>query len=108
MRKFARLGKHKVHLLLVVPNKRSGPAPVFVGLNFAGNHAALRDPAIRLPTSWMYDNRKGVKNNRAGEEGRGSENDTWAVEQTIDRGFAVALVDQLRRHDQAVHRCGND
>src|SRR5436305_1029357 len=38
-------GKHKVHLLLVVPNKRSGPAPVFVGLNFAGNHAVLSDPA---------------------------------------------------------------
>ena len=41
-------GKHEVHLLLVVPNKRIGPAPVFVGLNFAGNHAALerpRDPA---------------------------------------------------------------
>jgi hypothetical protein len=85
-------GKHKVHLLLVVPNKRTGPAPVFVGLNFAGNHAALDDPAIRLPTSWMYANRKGVKNNRAGDGGRGSEVDTWAIEQTIDRGFAVATV----------------
>ena len=85
-------GKHKVHLLLVVPNKRSGPAPVFVGLNFAGNHAALGDPAIRLPTSWMYGNRKGVKDNRATDASRGSEVDTWAIEQTIDRGFAVALV----------------
>lgn len=85
-------GKHKVHLLLVIPNKRTGPAPVFVGLNFAGNHAALNHPGIRVPTSWMYGNRKGVKNNRAGDEGRGSEVDTWAIEDTIDRGFAVATV----------------
>ena len=85
-------GKHKVHLLLVVPNKRSGPAPVFVGLNFAGNHAVLPDKAIRLPTSWMYSNRKGVKDNRATDEGRGAEVDTWAIEQTIDRGFAVATI----------------
>lgn len=85
-------GKHKLHLLLVVPNKRNGPVPVFVGLNFAGNHAALPDKAIRLPTSWMYGNRKGVKNHRATDEGRGAETDTWAIEQTIDRGFAVALV----------------
>ena len=84
-------GKHKVHLLLVVPNKRSGPAPVFVGLNFAGNHAVLKDPAIRVPTTWMY-NRNGVKNNRAGEESRGCEVDTWAIEQTIDAGYAVATV----------------
>ncbi|HZJ14337.1 MAG TPA: hypothetical protein VFD27_04770, partial [Chthoniobacteraceae bacterium] len=42
-----------IRLLLVVPNKRSGPAPTFVGLNFNGNHALLADPSIRLPESWM-------------------------------------------------------
>lgn len=85
-------GKHQVHLLLVVPNERRGPAPVFVGLNFAGNHAALDDKSIRLSTSWMYGNRKGVKDNRATDEGRGAEVSTWNIEQTIDRGYAVALV----------------
>lgn len=85
-------GKHKVHLLLAIPNKRTGPVPVFVGLNFAGNHATLHQSWIRVPTSWMYGNRKGVKNNRASEAGRGTEVDTWAIEDTIDRGFAVATV----------------
>jgi hypothetical protein len=85
-------GKHQVQLLLVIPNQRKGPAPVFVGLNFAGNHAALNDPAIRVPTSWMYDNRAGVKNNKATEAGRGSQTDVWAIEETIDRGYAVATV----------------
>jgi hypothetical protein len=85
-------GKHKLHLLLVVPNERKGPAPVFFGLNFAGNHAVLHDPKVRLATSWIYANRKGVKNNRATEDSRGIEAELWNIEQTIDRGFAVATV----------------
>jgi hypothetical protein len=80
----------KIHLLLVVPNKRTGPAPVFVGMNFAGNHAVLADPKIRLSTAWQYPHYKGVKDNRATEQSRGSEVDVWAIEQTIDRGYAVA------------------
>lgn len=83
-------GTPPINLLLVVPNARKGPAPVFVGMNFCGNHALLADPAIRLPTAWMYANRKGVKDNRATDAGRGSEVDTWALEQSVDRGYAVA------------------
>jgi hypothetical protein len=83
-------GGPAIHLLLVVPNKRKGPAPVFVGMNFCGNHAVLNDPNIRLSTAWMNPNRKGVKNNHATEAGRGTEVDTWSIEQTIDRGYAVA------------------
>jgi hypothetical protein len=30
----------KIQLLLVIPNKREGKAPVFVGMNFRGNHTA--------------------------------------------------------------------
>jgi dienelactone hydrolase len=82
-----------VHVLLVVPNRKEAlPAPLFVGLNFCGNHAIVNDPKVRIPTVWMYGNRKGVKNNRATEEGRGTEIDTWALEQSIDRGYAVATL----------------
>jgi hypothetical protein len=80
----------KIHLLLVVPNNRKGPAPVFVGMNFCGNHALVDDPAVRLPTAWMYPNHVGVKDNRATDAGRGKEADVWALEQSIDRGYAVA------------------
>src|SRR5262249_45636934 len=80
----------KIHLLLVVPNARSGPAPAFVGMNFTGNHTLLDDAKIRIPTLWMYPRYKGVKGNRATEEGRGAHVDTWALEQSIDRGYAVA------------------
>jgi hypothetical protein len=83
-------GTPSIHLLLVVPNKRKGPTPVFVGTNFCGNHALVDDPGVRLPTVWMYPNHPGVKDNRATEAGRGKERDVWALEQSIDRGYAVA------------------
>jgi hypothetical protein len=80
----------KIHLLLVIPNTRKKPAPCFVGMNFCGNHALVKDPTILLPTVWMYPNRPGVTDNRATEAGRGTDVDVWALEQSIDRGYAVA------------------
>ncbi len=80
----------KINLLLVVPNERKGPVPVFVGMNFCGNHALVDDPAVRMPRVWVYGHLPGVKNNRATEEGRGSQADVWALAQSIDRGYAVA------------------
>lgn len=79
-----------IHLLLFVPNERKRPAPAFVGMNFCGNHAVVNDPAVRLPTVWMYGNYPGVKDNGATEKGRGKHVDVWALEQSIDRGYAVA------------------
>ncbi len=80
----------KIHLLLVVPNDRKGPAPVFVGMNFNGNHTLLKDPAVRLPTAWMPSGAPGVKDNRATDAGRGTETEVWALDQAIGRGYAVA------------------
>src|SRR5437870_5174732 len=39
----------RIHLLLVVPNARTKPAPVFLGLNFCGNHTLFTDPSVALP-----------------------------------------------------------
>jgi len=80
----------QIHLLLVAPNHRSKPAPVFVGLNFCGNHTVLADPVVSLPTVWMPKSCPGVTNNHATDAGRGAQVDTWAIEQSIDRGYAVA------------------
>ena len=79
-----------IHLLLVVPNKRSGPAPAFLGLNFNGNHTALADPTIALPTAWMPPGAPGVKDNKATDAGRGKDAGVWSVEKVIDRGYALA------------------
>jgi hypothetical protein len=87
---FGPKGTPQIHLLLVVPNKRQRPAPVFVGLNFHGNHTLVDDPSVPLPTVWMPDGTPGVKDHRATEAGRGTEIGVWNLEGSIDRGYAVA------------------
>lgn len=79
-----------VHVLLAIPNQRSGQVPVFVGMNFGGNHTLVDDPNIRLPTAWMYPNRPGVVNHRATEQGRGREKTVWNLDLPVARGYAVA------------------
>jgi len=80
----------KIQLLLVIPNRRTAPAPVFLGLNFNGNHTALPDPIIPLPTAWMPGNPPAVVANKATDAGRGKDKDVWSVEKVIDRGYALA------------------
>ena len=79
-----------VHLLVVIPNQRKKPVPVFLGLNFSGNYALVADPLVQMPQGWVLEKYAGGPNNRAGEVGRGKQIDAWALEQSIDRGYAVA------------------
>ena len=74
----------QIHLLLVTPNEAKGPSPVFLGLDFDGNHALLPDPKITVPANWK--SRKG----QTLEQTRGSSFDMWALDQSIARGYSVA------------------
>lgn len=78
-----------IHLLLVTPNAKKS-APVFLGVNFMGNHAVLNDPKIPLSTNWMPPRYAGVVNNAATEASRGTGTSRWPIESVIDRGYAVA------------------
>lgn len=84
-------GEHSINLLLIVPNKRKGPAPVFVGLNFRGNHTVLKDAKVQLPISWV-PKEPISSDNKATDKGRGSQENVWNVEDIIDRGYALATV----------------
>ncbi|HSI11862.1 MAG TPA: hypothetical protein VK961_07450, partial [Chthoniobacter sp.] len=79
-----------IYLMLIVPNHRTGPAPVVLSLNYFGNHTLVRDPAVRLSTNWMPERGVGVVNNRATDASRGTWVDIWNLEYLIDRGYAVA------------------
>lgn len=83
--------KHCIRLLLYIPGK-TRPAPVFLGLNFWGNHSVCRDPGIKLPDGWFRGNGEGIVNNRATESSRGASEDRWQVEKIIDSGFALATL----------------
>jgi hypothetical protein len=79
-----------IHLLVLTPNARTKPAPVFLGLNFYGNYMAVDDPLVPPPAGWVPNGAPGSTNNHATEAGRGKQKDVWAVEQTINRGYAFA------------------
>ena len=74
----------QINLILITPNAAKKPVPVFLGLNFNGNLALLPDPQISVPPSWKS------KKGETVEQARGSEAEKWAIEATIDRGYAVA------------------
>ena len=69
-------------LLIYLPKNR--PAPLFVGVNFRGNHTVVNDPDIPITTKWVYN--KSV----ATEASRGMQASQWPVEQIIDAGYGLA------------------
>ena len=83
-------GTPSTKVMLAIPNNAKGKVPVFVGLNFSGNHSFVDDSKIQIPTAWMYDRYPGVEKNRATEKGRGTAKDVWNIEETLADGFATA------------------
>jgi hypothetical protein len=81
----------KMDLLLYFPRESRGKSPVFLGLNFNGNQAVRRDPAVPLNPNWIRNNEPaGIVNNRATEASRGANTSRWAVERITEAGFALA------------------
>jgi hypothetical protein len=80
-------------ILCYLPAEQRGPAPLFLGLNFFGNHAVSADPGITLSSQWMLDAPdKGIVEHRATEASRGVCASRWPVELIVRRGYGLATV----------------
>ena len=76
-------------LLYLPPNARS--VPVFLGLNFRGNHAEHSDPGIWLSQGWMpADTQAAIVEHRATPASRGRSARRFPVEQMLARGYGMA------------------
>jgi len=80
----------RIDLLVYLPSAARAPVPVFVALNFQGNHAVRPDPGITLSTRWMAPSSPGVEANRATEASRGADAKRWPLETIVERGYGVA------------------
>ena len=80
----------RIDLMLVVPNQRKGPAPVFLAMNFCGNHALTTDPRVPLTRTWLGTHCKGCPQNVATEAARGSQTVDWPLAEIVRRGYALA------------------
>jgi hypothetical protein len=80
-------------ILLYLPEGRQAPSPIFIGLNFFGNHTVESDPGITLSTQWMpAAPERGVVDNRATKASRGAGAHNWPVERIIERGYGLATI----------------
>lgn len=80
----------RIDLMLVVPNQRVGPAPVFLAMNFCGNQALTGDPRVPLARTWVPGSCQGCTNNRTTEASRGSQATNWPLAELVRRGYALA------------------
>ncbi len=82
-----------MHVLIYLPQVRNGAVPLFLGLNFAGNHTVHTDPGITVPTSWVPNyTHLGIEDHRARVESRGAASSRWAVETILQRGYGLATI----------------
>ena len=89
----AHAGGPSMEMLLYIPRHASTAPPVFLGLNFSGNHGIHADPGIPLSTAWMRDEPdEGIVEHRATERSRGVIASRWPVETILDRGYALATI----------------
>jgi hypothetical protein len=81
---------HDYRLLVVIPNERKSPAPCFIGPNFSGNHTLVDDAKVALTTAWLRPTKSGATEDKATDDSRGKNKTVWNLEQSVDRGYAVA------------------
>jgi hypothetical protein len=98
-------------VLIYLPADNKKPVPLFVSLNFKGNHAVINDPVIRLPESWVpNDDQFGITDHKATEASRGAAASRWPVEEILARGYGLATIyygdidpDDEGRFDNGIH-----
>lgn len=83
-------GAPSIDLMVVIPNRRAGKVPVFLAMNFCGNHAITDDVRVPLTRGWLYNSCRGCSNNLATPASRGGQKQDWPLEAIVDSGYALA------------------
>lgn len=80
----------RIDLMVVIPNHRPAPAPVFLAMDFCGNQALTADTRVPLAHSWMANGVRGCVNNATTEAARGFQSADWPLADIVRRGYALA------------------
>lgn len=78
---------HFMTILLYIPNKRTDAVPVFLGLNFKGNHTICDDPLVTVSTPKMA-----LGSGKTDGFPRGAAASRWPVEMLIANGYGLATI----------------
>jgi len=81
------------NMLVYLPADTKGSVPVFMGLNFNGNHTIDTDPGILITESWVRNRETPpIKNNQATEYARGMADSRWPLKMIMERGYGLATI----------------
>ena len=81
----------KMTILIYLPAQAKKPVPMFVGLNFNGNHTVIKDPGVTPSLVWP----RSKKNNgpkKGTEKDRGTSASRWQIETILERGYGIATI----------------
>ncbi|MEN8201065.1 MAG: heparinase II/III family protein [Bacteroidota bacterium] len=82
-----------ISVLVYLPREHTGPVPIFVGLNFYGNHTIHPDQQIGIHDSWVQNNEEfGITDNQVNALSRGMRSHRWPVELILSRGYGLATI----------------
>jgi hypothetical protein len=83
----------KMTILIYLPANAKKPVPIFLGLNFKGNHTIHSDPAITPAMVWEKDPKTKQMAARPGtDKERGTTSKRWPIEEILARGYGVATI----------------
>jgi len=83
----------KMDMLIFLPNGKKEKYPLFLGLNFFGNHSIHPNPNITIAEGYVINKKAiGVSNHQAAEAARGVRARRWPVEKLIENGYGLATV----------------
>ena len=86
-------GTSDMNMLLYLPKNADGKVPVFLGLNFYGNHTVHEDPSITITENWVRNSKDFyIENNQATEASRGVRAVRWPIAEIISRGYGLATI----------------
>ncbi len=80
----------EIDMLLYLPNQRREAVPLFMGLNFEGNHTVHTDPGILISQKWVPNDNQGIVHHRATARSRGARASRWQVDLLLQNGFGLA------------------
>lgn len=83
---------HSFDMLLYIPKAAKKPVPVFLGLNFNGNHACTDEKDVRITRATVSTPDSYYCHSKADETSRGTQCGRWCFRDVINRGYASATI----------------
>ena len=83
----------EMNILIFLPRNIEKPVPLFLGMNFYGNHTIHPDTNITITSNYVKNNSDFfIANNRADKLSRGVRANRWPIERILERGYGIATI----------------